>query len=72
MADDDLVEVVACNFEQGWMLRGDGVKGAIIQMMDIYGDETDDLDDAVVLVVEWADERMSAIEIEPGHKAVLQ
>lgn len=72
MADNDLVEVVACNFEQGWMLRGDGVKGAIIQMMDIYGDETDDIDDAVVLVVEWADGKFSPIEIEPGQRGTLQ
>ena len=63
MADGGYVEVVACNFEQGWLLRADGVSGEIRTWLDGHGDETEDYDEARFAIVEWGDGQWSPIEL---------
>ncbi|MBB6306236.1 hypothetical protein [Xanthobacter tagetidis] len=58
-----LAEVVACNFDQGWLLRSDGVYGDIRRWIDKDGDDTGDHEDAVIAVVEWRDGMWSPVEL---------
>lgn len=60
---DEYVEVVACNFAQGWMIRSDGVVGEIVRWLDGHLDETEYPDEAAFAIVHWADDQWSPIEL---------
>ena len=45
------------------MLRSDGVPGKITEWLDADGEDVDSADDAVVVMVEWSDGRLSTVEI---------
>lgn len=46
------MEVISLNLEQGWAIMCDGTYAMITDIMDDDGEETDDLESAVVVVVQ--------------------
>lgn len=67
---DRLVGVVAANFALRLMARDDDVIGDIRSFLDGDGDETDDIEDARVAIVEWRDGTWSPVELEGFDGAV--
>ena len=62
-ADDVHLDIIWANMSEGVMLRSDGVPGKITEWLDADGEDVDSADDAVVVMVEWSDGRLSTVEI---------
>ncbi|MFG1302162.1 hypothetical protein V5F49_20455 [Xanthobacter sp. V3C-3] len=57
------LDIIWASMSEGVMLRSDGVPGKITEWFDADGEDVDSADDAVVVMVEWSDGRLSTVEV---------